>query len=1046
MKRLLLSCVTMVLMLASLQVAAQDRTVSGRVTSAEDGSVLPGVSVVLKGTAIGTQTDGDGRYSISVPQDGGTLTFSFISLKTKDVVVTSQSTVDVVMDADVTSLNEVVVIAGGLTATRREIGTQATTVKAADITQGKAQNAMAGLSGKVPGLLVSAVSSGVNPNYRVVLRGQRSLLGNNQALLVLDNVITPSSILGNLNPEDIEDIQVLNGAGAAALYGSDASNGALIVTTKRGKAGKTAITFSNTTTFENVSFLPKLQREFGSGTTPDTPPVYNPYENQQYGPRFDGSMRPIGKPLENGEIQTVRYSPTAEDARTAFWETGLMNQTDFNVTTGDDKGSIYVSGQYFRQQSTVPFDKYKRYSFRANIDRKIGEKVKTAISTSYISNNYDISSAVGTAYNDVLMSPAQVDITKYKNWRGNPASNFANPNGYYNEYYDNPYFTLENNRSETKNNYFQGVLEMKWNPITPLTFTGRLGLTSRNVFSKSYTGKFTFTDYTKSISGGSKTDIPGSVSDSGSSSNQLVVDLFGEYKTKLSDDFSLTVVGGFQSRDNRDKSLSVSASGLVISGLYNVGNTLTNLGGGEGNSRATQMGIYGDVRFGFREFAYLHLTGRNDWRSVLAKENRSFFYPAADVSVILSEAIPALKESEWVDVLKVRGGYSQVGQVNISPYALNTTFNQGYGYPYTSGGGFGLGNTLYAPDLEPEITTSLEAGFDLDLKKYAASVGLTVYKSNTVDQTIPVQISSATGYNTLQTNVGEVQNKGIETYLQATPIETSNGLSVMFRATYTLNRNEVISLSDQSDIMVLGSSGNNSRVVALVGKPFPYLQVTKYNRTDEGKVIVNANTGFPSTNGVFYNVGTTSPPHILGLTSEVKYKGFRLAATAEYRNGHYIYNAISTSFDFSGAGIRSTWFNRERFVFPNSAYEDPENPGTYINNTSITTATGGADFWTDGTRNTGIGENYTHSAGFWKIREISLRYDFPASWLSATKFVKAASLSVQGRNLFVWVPKTNLYTDPEYSALGADSNAVGFTSINLTPPARYIGGTISLTF
>jgi TonB-linked SusC/RagA family outer membrane protein len=1045
----------MVLMLASLQVSAQDRTVSGRVTSAEDGSTLPGVSVVLKGTAIGTQTDGDGRYSLSIPSAGGTLTFSFISLKTQDVVVTTQSSIDIVMEADAATLNEVVVVAGGLTVQRRELGNQATTVKAADITQGKSQNAMAGLSGKVPGLLVSAVSSGVNPNYRVVLRGQRSLLGNNQALLVLDNIITPSSVLGNLNPEDIEDIQVLNGAGAAALYGSDASNGALIVTTKRGKAGKTAITISNTTTLENVSFLPQLQKEFGSGTTPDTPPVYTPYENQQYGPRFDGSIKPLGKPLqaidpETGEhlMQSVKYSPT--DARTDFWETGMMNQTDFSVTTGDDKSRIYASGQYFRQHSTVPWDKYKRYSFRANIDRKVGETVNVGISTNYIANTYDISTAVGTAYNDVLMSPAQVDITKYKKWRGNPATNFANPNGYYNEYYDNPYFTLSNNRSDVRNNYFQGALELKWNPITALTLTGRVGLSSRNVFTKNWTGKFTFTDWTKSAdgadSGGSKTDIPGSVSDGGFYSNQLITDLLAEYKTKLSDDFSLTVVGGFQARDNREKSVSVSANGLVISGLYNVGNTLTNLGGGESNTRATQMGVYGDIRLGFKEWAYLHVTGRNDWRSVLAEENRSFFYPAADVSIILSDAISALKESEWVDALKIRGGYSQVGQVNVSPYALNTVFGQAYGYPYTSGGGFTLGNTLVSPDLEPEITTSVEAGFDLDLKKYSASIGMTVYKSNTVDQTIPVQISSASGFNTLQTNVGEVENRGIETYFQVTPIETSYGLSVMLRATYTLNVNEVISLSEQSDIMVLGSSGSNARVVALVGKPFPYLQVTKYNRTDEGKVIVNSSTGFPATDGSFQNVGTTSPPHILGLTGEVKYKGFRLAATAEYRNGHYIYNAVSTSYDFSGAGIRTTWFNRERFVFPNSAYEDPENPGTYIDNTNVTTATGGADFWTDGTRNTGIGENYTHSAGFWKIREISLRYDFPTSWLSATKYIKGASISLQGRNLFIWTPKTNLYTDPEYSALGSDSNAIGFTSINLTPPARYVGGTISLTF
>jgi len=261
-----------------------------------------------------------------------------------------------------------------------------------------------------------------------------------------------------------------------------------------------------------------------------------------------------------------------------------------------------------------------------------------------------------------------------------------------------------------------------------------------------------------------------------------------------------------------------------------------------------------------------------------------------------------------------------------------------------------------------------------------------------------------------------------------------------------LNRNKVISLSDQSDLIVLSGQGTNARVVAKVGSPFPFLQVSQYNRTPDGKVIVDAITGFPATDGTQYDVGTTSPPHIVGLSGEVKYKGFRLAGTAEYRNGHYIYNAVTTAFDFSGAGIRNTWYNRERFVFPNSAYEDPENEGTYINNTNVTTATGGADFWTDGSRNTSIGENYTHSAGFWKIREITLRYDFPYAWLSGTKFIKAASLSVQGRNLFIWVPKTNIYTDPEYSANGADSNAVGVTNINLTPPARYIGGTFSLTF
>ncbi|MFN8333701.1 MAG: SusC/RagA family TonB-linked outer membrane protein [Cyclobacteriaceae bacterium] len=1045
MRRNLQSLLIMLCLLTGLHdLWAQDRTISGKVTAAEDGSALPGVSVVLKGTAVGTQTDGTGSYTLTVPATGGSLIFSFIGLESREFVIGSQTSIDVALAVDAQQLNEVVVVAGGLTVQRREMGTQATTVKAEEITQGKASNLAAGLSGKVPGLLVSAVSSGVNPNYRVVLRGQRSLLGNNQALLVLDNIITPISVLGNLNPEDIQDIQVLNGAGAAALYGSDASNGALIITTKRGKAGKTEVKFSNTTTIEQVSYLPKLQKEFGSGTTPDQPPVYTPYENQQFGPRFDGTIRAIGKPLQDNSQQFVKYSPT--DARTEFWETGIQNQYDFSVSGGDDKSTIFASAQYFNQKSTVPWDKYKRYSFKANLDRKLNDYLKIGVSANYIANIFDISLATGQAYNNVLMSPAQVDITKYSDWRHDK---FANPNGYYNEYYPNPWFTLSNNRNNTKNNYLQGVLELKWNPIRALTFTGRLGLSARNIFSKFRTGKFVFSDYTKSISGGSKLDVQGFAADLGAYENQLVGDFFGEYRTNLSDNFTLNAVVGVQTRENTTKNVNIQANGLVVGGLYNVGNTLTNLIGGEFNSKTSQIGIYSDVRFGFKEYLFLHMTARNDWRSVLAKDNRSFLYGGADMSFIASDAISALKNSDWIDAIKIRGGYSQVGQVNIDPYALTTTYDQRYGYPYSTGGGFSLGNQLVSPSLKPELTSTLEGGFDIDLKKYSASIGLTVYQSRTKDQTLPISVSSATGFNAYLTNVGEVENKGLETYIRATPIETSFGLSVTVGANYSYNRNKVLSLSDQSDLLVLPNPGVNpasARIVAKVGSPFPMLQVSKYNRTPDGKVIVDANTGFPATDGSFHDVGITTAPHIVGVNAEIKFKGVRVAAVAEYRTGHFIYNAVTVPFDFSGAGIRTTWYNRERFVFPNSAYQDPENPGQYVDNTNVTTATGGADFWSDGSRNTGIGENYTHSAGFWKIREISIRYDFPSSLLSQTKFIKSASIGIQGRNLFIWVPKANLYTDPEYSANGNNSNAIGFTSINQTPPARYVGGTISLTF
>lgn len=1042
-QRLLYFLLSMLLMGSAY---AQTRRVTGKVTTSDDGSLLPGVSVIVPGTRVGTTTDTNGEYGINVPAGTKSLTFSFVGSATKKVEITG-NVVNVVLAPDENVLNEVVITAGGLTAQRRVLGNQATTIKAQEITQGKSQNIAAGLSGRVPGLLISAVSSGVNPNYRLVLRGNRSLTGNNQALIIIDNIISPNSILGNLNPEDIDDIQVLNGAGAAALYGSDASNGALIVTTKKGKSGVTQVKFSNTTTLERVSYLPQLQTGFGSGTTPDDVPTYTPYENQQYGPAFDGSLLPIGKPLQDGSIQTAPYS--YQDSRNKFWETGVANQSDISLSAGDDKATYYLSGQYFDQKSTVPGEKYQRYSVRANSTRKITNSLTAIFNTNFIANRYDQSSLTGNAYENLLMSPGQVDVTKYPNWQTDP---FANPNGYFNEYYQNPYFTLANNRIKTRNDYFQGNLELRWQPIKPLTLTYRIGISTRNNSFKTRTGKFTYSDYTKSISGSSKTDIAGGVSDYSGFSSQLVNDFLAQYKTTFGPNISFDLVGGASFRDNESKDVNVSANGLVIDGLYNIGNSLNNPTAFESNYNARQAGVYGETRIGFKDYLYLHVTGRNDWRSILAKENRSFFYPSADLSFIVTDAFPALQTNNWLQSLKLRGGYSQVGQINLGTptnplgaYALNTTFGQASGYPYSSGAGFTINNGLVSPNLKPEITTGVEAGLDFELKKFNVNGGLTVYKTNTVDQTISVFVSPASGFQNLLTNVGEVENKGLETYLSATPIKTASGFEFSLGANYTLNRNKVLSLSDQSDQLILSSSGTAARVLALKGSPFPLLQTTTYNRDPEGRIIVDPITGYPATNGNFSSIGITNPPHILGLNTTLKFRGFRFTTLFEYRNGHYIYNAVSGGYDFSGAGIRTAWYNRDRFVIPNSSYLGADGT-TYVPNTNIAVRSGGADFWTDGTRNTGIGENYVNSAGFWKFREASLAYDFPRALLEKSKFIKGATLSVQGRNLYIWTPKSNLYTDPEYSANGTDSNAVGFTNLNQTPPARYFGGTVSLTF
>ncbi len=1024
----------------TLRANAQERTVTGTVTSSEDGLPIPGANIKVKEIpSLGVGTGGDGKFSIKVPTAGKTLIISYIGFQTQEFAIPASGNVgNVKLSSDPKTLNEVVVTAGGVSIKNREQGNQTTRVKPEELTQGKAFNIAAALSGKVAGLQVNAVSSGVNPSVRLVLRGNRSLLGNNQALVVVDNVIVPSNVLGNLNPEDVEDIQVLNGAGAAALYGSDASNGALIITTKTGKKGVTTVKVGQTTTMETISFLPQLQKRYGSGTGPDDIPTYTPYENQQYGPEFDGTMRVIGKPLVDGSIQTVPYSYNNKEGKDQFWDTGMNNQTDFSLSSGDDKGSYYLSSQYFDQKGTVPGDKYNRFTIRLNGAKELSNKFNFNFNANYVQNRFDTGDA-GTAFINVLMSPGQIPLTRYKDWRNDK---FSTPDGYYNEFFDSPYFTLGNGRTLTRNDYLTGNVQLKFNPIKELSLLLRTSIATRNVSNKSWSDKYTFSSYRLGITS-NFANRPGNVSDLSNYTTQLNPEFQAQYIKALNKDFSLNLIAGASLRDNIGKNVSASSFSMVTAGLYNVSNTTGNTSGSEFNARERQIGVYMDARIGFKSWLYLHATARNDWRSILATGNQSLFYPAADISFIASDALSFLKQSKVISSLKLRGGISQVGQVSINPYALAPTFTQASGYPYASVPGFTVDNTVVSQKINPEVTTSVEGGFDLEMLKSRINLTVTAYKTNTIDQTIPVNIPGSTGYNLFLTNTGEVQNTGYETSLRLVPVKTESGLEISVGGNFSVNNNKVLSISNDQDIVSLGTFGF-ANIVAEKGKPFPLLKGTTYNKDNQGRVIVDRITGFPSATTLTSDLGTTEPKHRLGLDMNVSFKGLRFAAVFEYRSGNVIYNGANTGFDFSGAGIRTTYFNRDRFVIPNSSYLDPVT-NTYVANTSITTRSGGVDFWTNGPTNTGVNSNYTHSAAFWKMRELSISYKLPQSLLGRLKFVKGVEISAQGRNLFLWTPKTNIYTDPEYSALGANNNAIGFASLNQTPPGRLYGLSLSLT-
>lgn len=1035
MKKILLLGLS--LFLVSAVAFAQGRRVTGIVSSGEDGEPIPGATVLVKGTSVGTATDIDGKYVLNIPADGTVLVFSFIGTTTQEINIGQQSVIDVILQPDVQSLSEVVITgAAGVESRRIEMGYNATSIETRDVAQGRAANVAAGLTGKVAGLQINTTGSGVNPNVRVILRGSRSLTGDNEALIVVDNVIVPNTILGNLNPQDIQEITVLNGANAAALYGSAASNGALIIVTKKGKSGAPKVTVGHTTNLENVSFYPQLQKSFGSGYAGGYPHQYVPYENQQYGPRFDGSMVEIGKPLEDGSIQTVPYS--ANNSKNEFWETGVTNQTDLSVSGGDENSTNFFSAQYLNNNGTTPGDNYKRASVRFNSTRKFGDKLALNVTTNYVQNRYDRTTVTGSMYDQILQTPAHIPLTRYKNWKTDP---FANPNGYYNEYYDNPYFAAENNRQNAGNDYIVGSAELKFKPLTWIDFTYRVGISNRTNYNKNTTGQFTFTDYTKDISA-AKTDIAGGVSDGSGYSNQLISDFLINLKKPVGDDLFFNLLLGNQLRKNQSKSVGVSANGIVIPGLYNVSNRVGEAGASEGNYESAQVGVFAQFKAAYKDYLFVELTGRNDWVSVLAKENRSFFYPAANVSFVASDAISALQGSNFLTQLKVRGGVSQVGQVNLGPYQLDPTFSPSSGFPYGSLSGYTLDNGLVAADLEPEITTSHEFGTDFILFNGKVNGAFTFYKSETENQTLPTGVTTSTGFSSYLQNTGIVANKGIETMLNVTAFARNN-FQINVGANYTFNDNYVVEIGEDSDRIQIGSNGTGS-IWAIEGEAYPLLRGNIYKRDDQGRIIVDKTTGYPSVSDEQVTLGNTQPRHRLGVNAEFLYKGFRLYALAEYRGGYSIMYNGGGSFDFSGSGITTAYFNRERFVIPNSSYEDPENPGTYIANNNITVTDGGAGFWTDGSFRRNITENYVVDGSYWKLREVAISYDFPASLMSRVGFIQGATITAQGRNLLIFTPDSNIYTDPDFNY--SDGNAVGIVNLSSTPPTRFFGGSITLTF
>ena len=1021
-------------------VNAQSKSVSGKVLSAEDGQPVIGASVMVKGTTTGTITGVEGDFTLPVQTNGKTLVVSFVGMKTTEIQAADGMVVKLVSDA--LAIDEVVVTALGIQRQKRELGYSTANIKSDELTQAKSLSVATGLQGKVAGLNISSLNSGVFDDVKINLRGIRSLTGNNNPMLLLDGVPVALGLLNTLNPNDVESVNVLKGTSAAAVYGPDARNGVIIVTTKTGtKDAKPEISFSNTTQFSTVSFFPKFQTMYGSGGSGS----YIPYENWSWGPAYDGSEVELGETLENGNVQKVKYS-AIENNRKNFFNTGLTMQNDVSYST---KG-FYLSMQDANVKGIVPGDKNRRTSVRLNASQTY-KKFTATFNTNYVQSNYDVfeNNAMGDFYssinvglngglmNLIFSTPANVPLTTYKDLDNNE---FAQYNNYYNRYGINPYIALDTWRGTGKDQNLVSSADFKLELTDWLDFNYRAAMTYQSLATQTTSKRLTATSFGKARG---IDNVPQFVSEGSYIGNRLSSEFYANFH-KTFGDFKVNVLAGTYVREVSSKSTGVDATNLVIDGLYNVSGRPGELGGYSNLSKARMFSLYGNATLSYKNFASIELTGRNDKTSVLDPSNNSFFYPGVSGSFVVTDAIPVLK-SDVLNFFKLRASWNKTGNADISPYLLNATFSQADGFPYNGLPGYSADNTAYDQYLEPEFIDSKEFGFEASLVKNRVNLDATFYTQDNTNQIVSIAVPRSTGYSSAFVNAASFKNYGFETQLKLTPLVKLGDVNVNLTFNYSYNNSEILSIYNDLKELSIGGYVMSSNL-AVVGMPAYVFNATDYRRDDNGRVIVDASTGMPEMDEVSKKVGNTMPKHIIGVNPSISWKGLNLSALFEYKGGYYNFNMIGNEMAWTGVSQITAENSRERFVIPNSVYEDPKNPGTYIENKNVTVYDAQEFFTSDNYR--GVATNFITSAASWRLRELAITYDLPKSLLSKQNLIQGVTIGFVGRNLALWLPKSNVYSDPDYRGNNSflTGNISGIANATVNPPTRTLGGTIQVKF
>ncbi|MDP4214781.1 MAG: SusC/RagA family TonB-linked outer membrane protein [Bacteroidota bacterium] len=1051
-----------VLVLYSVSVFAQTKVVTGRITDLQ-GQPIPFSSVRIKGTKMGTSADADGNFSLRA-KTGDVLVISGAGINSREVAVTPDAApLAIQVERSTAALTEVVVTALGVQREAKELGYAQTSINNKTLTAAKSVNVQQALNGKVSGLNISTVNSGVFENAKINIRGIRSLTGNNQPMLVVDGAPTPLGYLSSIPPDDVADITILKSAASAAIYGPDAVNGVIIITTRRGSR-KPTVNISSTVEASRVSFFPKLQRQFGDGAgeiiDPNGGYGYVPYENQQYGPMFDGTIKPIGPVLEDGSQQSGPYNDSHYKDKVKFWNTGLTTQNAVSIA-GED---FFMSVEDANIKGLVPHDVNRRTSLRFNGGKKYGG-FSVNYGLNYILNNYNVVNENGFqtsfpgAYDGGLFFlveqvASNVPLLSYADQN----SKYGQFSNYYNEFAVNPYWLIQNIRSKGRTDNILGNIDLNYQFAPWLKATARVSSTLNFYGNKNTNSPVVVSDWAAAHRSATQySNRLGAESDDQGYTSRINLDYFLSGDHKIVNDLNINYLIGGSIRQDRAKDVALGGNNLVVPYLFNVavrsGDANVPLYPNDNYDITSRLlSAYGTVRFSYKGWANVEFTGRNDWDSRLLQQNRSFFYPAANASLVLSDVVGALQNSNTISFVKLRGAVSKSGNVNLAPYSLAATYSQPGGFPYGNVVGFTANNTIPNSNLKPEFVNTREIGMELGFLKNRIDFEATYYYQKNTNQILQVTQSWTTGYSVCLANAADFNNYGVEMDLRLTPLIRIGEGRLDFRINATYNNNKVTSTLGNVPVVIGGNNGFIQNAVgyptvnniATVGAPAFQFQLSDYLRDSAtGKVIVDPVTGYPTQSPGLAIKGRSLPLWIVGLTPQYTIGNFSVSMTWDFKGGHDFYSGLGPDEDFAGISLRSAEYGRKRFVFPNSVVMG--SGGKYVPNTNIQTQDGNYNFWTGANTNTGIATNYYSSAAAWRLRELTISYSLPNKWIGGGKTIKKVTVSAVGKNLLLLVPKSNQWGDPEFN-YSTTGNTFGLASGFQAPPSRLFGGSIAVTF